>query len=153
MKIIKSFKHALSGVAFCLWHERNFRIHIVFAIYALYFSKYYYFSRFDYIILFVLFAMVIGAEMINTAIEQFVDIETEVFNFRAKAAKDIAAGAVFVSAAFAVAIGILLYFDLNTFSIIINDFFNNPIKLIAFLCSLVLAALFVKFGIVKNNKI
>lgn len=153
MEILKSFKHALNGISFCFHSERNFRIHIVVAIYALFFSRYYFFTRSDYIILFILFALVIGAEMINTAIEQFVNIETDSFNFRAKAAKDIAAGAVFVSAFFSVAIGILMYFDMDVFLIIINDFNNNPIKLIAFVCSLFLAVLFVKFGILKNNKI
>lgn len=153
MEIFKSFKHALNGIYFCFQRERNFRIHMVLAIYALFFSKYYGFTKINYIILFILFALVIGTEMINTAIEQFVDIETDAFNFRAKAAKDIAAGAVFVCAFISAVVGVLLYFDLEVFKVIVNDFCNNPIKLVGLVCSVVLSVLFVKFGVVKNNKI
>jgi diacylglycerol kinase (ATP) len=137
----------------CIQREKNFRIHIVFALYALYFSKYYAFTKIHYIVLCILFAMVIMAEMINTAIEQFVDIETDVFNFKAKSAKDIAAGAVLVCAFFAVIIGIILYFDMAVISRIFNEFLSYPIKTAGFVSSLILSVLFVKFGVIKNNKI
>ena len=153
MDLIKSFKHAFDGIIHCIKRERNFRIHIVLALYALYFSKYYDFTKVNYIVLCILFAMVIGTEMINTAIEQFVDIETDVFNFKAKAAKDIAAGAVFVCAFFAVIVGLIMYLDVNVILSIVNDFISYPIKIVAFVCSLVLAVLFAKFGIIKDNKI
>lgn len=153
MDLLKSFKHAFDGILHCIQRERNFRIHIVFALYALYFSKYYFFTKLHYIVLCILFAMVITSEMINTAIEQFVDIETDVFNFKAKSAKDIAAGAVFVCAFFAVIIGIILYFDTQVIFKIISEFICYPIKTVGFVCSLILSILFVKFGVLKNNKI
>ena len=47
--------------------------------------------------------------MINTAVEAAVDVATTSFDPLAKLAKDIAAGAVLISTAFAVAVGYLVF--------------------------------------------
>jgi hypothetical protein len=121
------------------------------ALYALYFSKYYSFNKFDYIVLFILFSIVIGAEMINTAIEQFMDIEIDNFDFKVKAAKDIAAGAVCVFAVFAAIVGFILYFDIPVIFSIIQDYLQHPIKIAGFVGSVVLAVLFARFGLARDN--
>lgn len=151
MSLIRSFKYAFLGIGRCVLYERNMRIHLVMAMYALYFSTYYDFTNTQYAVLCIVFAMVFGAEMINTAIEELVDIKAEGFDFKAKAAKDIAAGAVLVCAIFAVVIGFIFYFDTEIIYGIYVDFIKNPIKLIGFLLSLVLAVLFSKFGIYKKQ--
>lgn len=151
MSLIRSFKYAFLGIGRCVLYERNMRIHLVMAMYALYFSTYYDFTKTQYAVLCIVFAMVFGAEMINTAIEELVDIKAEGFDFKAKAAKDIAAGAVLVCAIFAVVIGFIFYFDTEIIYGIYVDFIKNPIKLIGFLLSLVLAVLFSKFGIYKKQ--
>ena len=153
MTLFDSFKNAFNGIWFCIRQERNFRIHIVLALYALCFSKYYSFDKIDYIALCVLFSLVMGVEMINTAIEQFIDIKIDNFNFKAKAAKDIAAGAVCVCAIFAVIVGFILYFDIPVILGIVQDFLQYPLKIVALSCSLVLSVLFVKFGLVRDNHI
>ncbi len=123
------------------------RIHVAAALYALYFATYYDFSKAQYAVLFIVIALVMAAEMINTAIEEAVDLETDSFNFKAKAAKDIAAGAVFICALFAVVIGVLLYFDTEIIKNIVTDHVQNPVRLIAFLCSVILAVVFVRHGL------
>ena len=121
------------------------------ALYALFFSKYYSFGKFEYIVLCVLFSIVMCSEMINTAIEQFVDIKIDNFDFKAKAAKDIAAGAVCIFAIFAVIVGFILYFDIPVILSIVQDYLQHPIKIIAFVCSVVLSILFARFGLVRDN--
>ena len=55
------------------------------------------------------FGLVIGAEMNNTAIERTVDLAMPHRHPLAKAAKDIAAGAVLVAAATSAVVGMLIF--------------------------------------------
>lgn len=66
-------------------------------------------SRIEWTVLVLTIAGVMAAEMVNTAIEAVVDLVTEDVHPLAKAAKDIAAGAVLVTAAAAVVVGVLLF--------------------------------------------
>ncbi|NLO27038.1 MAG: phosphatase PAP2 family protein, partial [Actinobacteria bacterium] len=56
-------------------------------------------------------AFVLGAELINSAVEQVVDLLTDEFDPRAKAAKDLAAGMVLVAAVNALAVAYLVLVD------------------------------------------
>ena len=61
-------------------------------------------TRFELIALMLAIAFVLVAEMINSAVEQAIDVATTSFDPLAKLAKDIAAGAVVIAAVTAVAI-------------------------------------------------
>ena len=63
----------------------------------------------EWIICIVLFGLVITAELINTALATTVDIVMPEKNEKAKLAKDIAAGAVLVSAITSAIIGIIIF--------------------------------------------
>jgi len=67
-------------------------------------------DRIDFILLLSAVTLVLVAEMFNTAIELTVDIFTKEFHHMAKMAKDIAAGCVFITAAYAVIVGYLIFF-------------------------------------------
>ena len=62
----------------------------------------------EWSIVLILFGLVISLELINTAIENAVDLVTEEYNEKAKNAKDIAAGAVLFSAIIAAIIGFII---------------------------------------------
>ena len=66
-------------------------------------------TRFELIALMLAIAFVLVAEMINSAVEQAIDVATTSFDPLAKLAKDIAAGAVLIAAVTAVAIGYLVF--------------------------------------------
>jgi len=59
-------------------------------------------------VLFLTIALVVGAELLNAAVESVVDLVSPDDHPLAKRAKDVAAAAVLVAAASAVAIGICL---------------------------------------------
>ncbi len=63
----------------------------------------------EWSIVLILFGLVISLELINTAIENAVDLVTEEYNEKAKNAKDIAAGAVLFSAIIAAIIGFIIF--------------------------------------------
>lgn len=54
-------------------------------------------------------ALVIAAELVNTAVEEAINLAADSFHPTAKVAKDLAAGAVFVAAAAALAVASLLF--------------------------------------------
>ena len=151
MSLLRSFKYAFLGIGRCIKNERNMRIHLVMALYALYFSTYYDFTRVQYAVLFAVFALMFFAEMVNTAVEELVDINAEGFSFKAKAAKDIAAGAVLVCAIFSLIVGLLLFVDVQIIKTIFFDTLLNPVKLVGFILSVVLAVLFIRFGLYKKK--
>lgn len=126
--LAKSFKYAWNGIRFCVRHEKNMRIHIVVALYVLYFSQFYDFTRAEYMLLIIICVIVLSLEMLNTAIEVVIDKVSPEYSALAKIGKDVAAGAVFVSALAAVAIGIFMFWDIDTFILIweylTEDIFN-----------------------------
>ena len=64
--------------------------------------------------------------MMNTAVEAVVDLVTPSYNKIAQIAKDIAAGAVLISALTAIAVGFILFFDLDRLGKIFIFFKSNP---------------------------
>lgn len=143
ISLIKSFKYAFSGIWFAIKTQRNMRIHIIATIYVLFFSRYYNLSKTEYAVLFLTIALVISCEMINTAIELSVNIKTKEQNYFAGKTKDVSAGAVLVSAIFAVFIGFALFFDCDIIKNILSGFIHNPKMLIALIISLIASVLFI----------
>ncbi|WP_026893674.1 diacylglycerol kinase [Clostridiisalibacter paucivorans] len=110
-KLIDSFNYAVEGIIYTLKTQRNMRIHTLAAFLVLFFSLFINFSRVELIILFFTISLVVITEMINTAIEKAIDIYTKEYHPLAKIAKNVAAGAVLVSAINAIIVAYLLMFD------------------------------------------
>lgn len=64
----------------------------------------------ELLIVFLTIAMVLTAEMINTAIEAVVDMFTQEYHPLGRVAKNVAAGAVLISALNAVIVGYLIFY-------------------------------------------
>ena len=141
--LLRSFKYAGRGIAHCIKYERNMRVHIVFGIFALVFSAFYNFTKVQYILLLLAIALVLTLEMVNTAVENLVDLQTGNYDKYANAAKNIAAGAVFLASGFAVLIGVLLFFDLAVLSKIFKFFIDEWFYLPVFGVLIVLSAAFI----------
>lgn len=105
----RSFYCAFRGIAHCVRRERNLRIHLAAAVGVLLLSVFYDFSAAQWALLLLLFALVISAELMNTAVERVVDLLSPGYNVQAGLAKDIAAGAVLAAALAAVIIGLLFF--------------------------------------------
>ena len=107
--IIESFNYAIEGVIHVLRTQRNMRIHFAIAVAVLVVAVAVGVSRVELILLLLSITFVLVSEMINTAIEGTIDAATTSFDPMAKLAKDIAAGAVLISAVNAVAVGYLVF--------------------------------------------
>ena len=108
-KFIKSFKYAFEGILTGIKEEQNMKIHISIMILVIVFGIMLKISKIEWIICIALFGLVISMELINTAIENTVDLITKENNQQAKIAKDVAAGAVLVSAIVSSVIGLMIF--------------------------------------------
>lgn len=107
--LVKSFKYALEGILFSIKHNRNLRIHIVVAFLVILASLFFRVNAFEMGILGVMIILVICLEMINTAIEEMVDLITQEHKQQAKIAKDVSAGMVLVVSTGSVIVGLLIF--------------------------------------------
>lgn len=105
----QSFKYAIEGFVYCVRTQRNMRIHLTAAVFVLLCSFFLRLKAFELMVLILTISLVFICEMFNTAIEKAVDVATGEFHPFAKAAKDVAAGAVLVSAVNSVIMGYLLF--------------------------------------------
>ena len=108
---IKSFTWAFEGIVYVLRTQRNMKIHFAAAIIVLGGSLFFDLSRVELIALMISVSFVLVMEMINTAVEAAIDTFGTAFDPMAKIAKDVAAGAVLISALNATAVGYLVFFD------------------------------------------
>lgn len=108
-KLIFSFKYASEGIITTIKEERNMFIHFLIAIIVVITGIYVRLSLNEWFICLLLFALVFSLELINTAIENTVDLVATKKNKKAKMAKDAAAGAVLIAAIFASIIGIIIF--------------------------------------------
>jgi diacylglycerol kinase (ATP) len=107
--LIESFNYAIEGIVHVLRTHRNMRIHFAAAIVVLVAAVWIGVTRIELMLLLLAIAFVLVAEMINSAIEQAIDVATTSFDPLAKLAKDIAAGAVLIAAVTAVAVAYLVF--------------------------------------------
>lgn len=105
---ILSFKYAIKGIKTVLWAEHNFRIHLAATLIVIVLGFYLNVSSQDWLWLTLAIALVLVTEMINTAIEQLVALAEPNHNPIAGKIKDIAAGAVLISAITSVIIGAMI---------------------------------------------
>lgn len=149
-KLLLSFKYAFEGIINTVLGERNMRIHIVCMIYMysfLGFTDWFTLSREDWALIFVANAIVLMGELINTALENTVDLVTDERKPLAKKAKDAAAGAVLVGAVFAVCVGIAVLYQKEAFRALYAYFSSHIPSLVCFIISFVPALVFMFKGL------
>jgi len=108
-RFLESMRLAVEGVAYCIKTQRNMKIHCVFALFAVLLGILLKISKIEFIILIFVIALVFICEIFNTAIERAVDTSTMEYHPIAKISKDVAAGAVLVSAVNAVIVGFMIF--------------------------------------------
>ncbi len=105
---IKSAGFAIEGILHAAKTQRHMRYHLVASILVLIIGFVLGISWSDFVVLITLAIVVISIEMINTALETITDILFKDYDPRAKAIKDIAAGAVLIAALGSAIIGYVI---------------------------------------------
>lgn len=108
-KFIQSFGYALNGIKHAYKGERNMIIHLLAALCVVLLGSYLQVSTAEWLWLTACIGMVMVAEMFNTAVEKLVDMVSPHHDERAGLIKDLAAGAVLVTAITAAVIGLVIF--------------------------------------------
>lgn len=106
---LKSVGYALQGLGFALRTQHNFRIQLVAAMACVGLGLLWRISAEDWRWAILAIAMVLTAELINTAFEHLCDVVQPELHASVKAAKDVAAGAVLIASIAAAAIGAMIF--------------------------------------------
>lgn len=109
-RLIDSLNYAFEGIIYGLKTQKNMKIHFLVTIVVLVASLFFDLTRIEILILFLTIAMVMVAEMINTSIESAIDLITDKYHVFAKAAKNVAAGAVLIAAINSIIVAYLIFF-------------------------------------------
>lgn len=148
--LIKSFGYAFKGIFSCINKERNLRIHICFLVYMFCFLTVHDFfevSKTQFAILIAVSALVISLELVNTGVESAVDLAANgKIHPLAKLAKDAAAGAVLVSAIGAVAVGLVILYQPDAFSAMLEYYKIHIPEFILLIVTVALSLVFVFAG-------
>lgn len=98
LRHVRSFKHAFEGIFHALLNEANFRVQVVIVILAILFGKIFSISNVEWAVLTISMGSLLGAELLNTTVEEIMDHFVRHDNQIAKVVKDLAAGFVLINA-------------------------------------------------------
>ena len=105
----KSFTYAVRGIWLLMKTTPNAWVHMVFFSIALGLGFYFGITKTEWILLILAGGFVLTAEAFNTAFEIDINLTSPNYHPYAKDTKDVAAGAVLISAITALIIGILIF--------------------------------------------
>ena len=106
---IKSFSYALKGIRLLFGSEINARVHLVFTFCVVGAGFFFSINSTEWSLIILAIAMVLSAEAMNTAIEFLTDLVSPEYHDLAKKTKDLAAGAVLITAIGAALIGAIIF--------------------------------------------
>ncbi len=109
-KWIDSANNAIEGILHAAKTQRHLRYHFYSAVTVLVLSYILGVERTDFLIISIAVILVLLSEMINTAIEYVVDMISPEHSEKARVAKDVAAGAVLITAFGAAVLGYVILF-------------------------------------------
>lgn len=108
-RFIRSFGYSFDGLKYAYKYEQSMTIHFFACIIVIVAGILLKISLLEWLICFILFGLVMGTELINTAIEATIDLTCPKIHPLAKIAKDTASAAVFVFSAVAAVSGLVIF--------------------------------------------
>lgn len=101
--------NALNGIGFSLKEQRNLKVQAILAFITIGAGFYFNITATEWCFILLSIAAVVGLEMINTAIENLVDLVTQERKPLAGKVKDVAAGAVLFASFMALVTGVIIF--------------------------------------------
>lgn len=105
----RSFGHAIRGIFHILRTEQNLQIHVIVAIIVIALSFYLKIGTLDLVAVLLAIGLVLTAEVINTVIEDLIDLIHPGQHPMVGRIKDALAGAVLIAAVIAATVGLLVF--------------------------------------------
>lgn len=102
------FQHAWRGIVYSFTTQPNFQIHVTISLVILMAMIYFPLETWERIVLIFCITLGLVVEMVNTAVESVVDLVTQEWRQSAKIAKDVAAGAMLLTATTTAIVGLII---------------------------------------------
>lgn len=107
--LLKSFANAFAGMAYFFANDRNGKIHLAITLIVLAAGFAFKINATEWILILLCIALVIGFEMLNTALEKLCDMVEPNYHLTIKVIKDVSAAAVILASIISVIIGIIIF--------------------------------------------
>lgn len=150
-KISKSFSYASQGIIQAFKTERNLRVHFTITVFILALGLLLGVTELEMLVLFLTITLVIIMELLNTALEEIVDLISPNYSEKAKIAKNVAAGAVLAAAINSVIVGLLIFVKYLP-NVAVNLAQPSKIREPFYFIVVVIAAMFVIFVLKLYSK-
>lgn len=108
-RYVKSFCHAIDGIVASIKYEHNMIIMLIATVLVVFMGIYFNIKIYEWLFCISIIGAIFASELINTAIEALVDLDSFEINPLAKFAKDAASGATLILCVVAL-IGSLIIF-------------------------------------------
>lgn len=107
--LLASFAHAWRGLRYVWRHEQNFRIQTFFGLVVIVFAYVLGVSKAEYVVLIGLILLILLLEILNSALEKFIDVLTPRLDQQVGLVKDILAAMVLCAAIGSMIIGCIIF--------------------------------------------
>lgn len=108
-KLVQGFGHAFHGIGWALKTQCHLRIHLLATVSVIMLGVIRQIVTWEWCVIFLCIGLVWMAELFNTALEVLCDRVTREKDESIKRVKDVAAGAVLVTAMISIAVAILIF--------------------------------------------
>jgi diacylglycerol kinase len=108
-RFFRSFKYSVEGLDYAYKNEQSLLIHFLVAALVIFMGFFFHISVTEWLFCVCMFGIVMGAELLNTAIEAVVDMVMPDIHPLAKIAKDTASAAVFILAIMTAIVGLTIF--------------------------------------------
>lgn len=108
-RFFRSFRYSFDGLAYAARKEQSILVMLICLILTLVFGFLLNISMLEWFFILISIGLVLGTELLNTAIEATIDLVSPAFHPLAKVAKDTASASVFVYSLIAFIIGCLVF--------------------------------------------
>ncbi len=108
-KQVNSFRYAFQGIWFMIKSENHFRIHLIILVMVVIAGILFHLSTNEWVWIILVSGAVLSAETMNSSIEQLTDLVHPHKGEKAARIKDLAAGAVLLSAIAAAIAGVIIF--------------------------------------------
>lgn len=108
-RFLKSFTYSLDGLAYAAKNEQSILVMMICLLFTLVFGFFLNITLLEWFFILVSIGLVLGTELLNTAIEATIDLVSPAFHPLAKVAKDTASASVFIYSLVAFIIGCLVF--------------------------------------------
>lgn len=109
MKFIRGFGYAINGILIAVKEQLNLKVHLLATACVIAAGFFFELNTLEWAVVLLTFGLVLVAEMVNSAIEYLVDFVSPQHHAQAGKVKDVAAGAVLISAIIAAVVGLLIF--------------------------------------------